>query len=167
MTRDTPALRIACSSASPGGLWRCGVQHPKGPVDHPAGTFTAEQVERLEAEPLLVVTRLDGNAPPPAGAPADGGLVDLGLGHLTEAHQERLRGMTGDEIDLALDVSGERRAAIRLAVADLVSDGDPKDRTKDGVPKVDAVERRLGFDISAAERDNAWAEIQAERAEAA
>jgi hypothetical protein len=41
------------------GFWRCGVFHPAKPVQHPAGRFTAQEIARLKAEPLLEVTVLD------------------------------------------------------------------------------------------------------------
>ena len=34
---------------------RCGVAHPKGPVDHPDGRFTADELAVLRAEPMLTV----------------------------------------------------------------------------------------------------------------
>lgn len=37
------------------GLWRAGIQHPAGPVDHNLEDFTSEQVDQLMNEPLLDV----------------------------------------------------------------------------------------------------------------
>ena len=57
----------------------------------------------------------------------------------------------------------DRHAAIVDAIARL----DPKDRSlwsgrgKSRKPRVDAIEAVLGYDITAAERDAAWAEVQA------
>ena len=46
--------------------------------------------------------------------------------------------------------------AIRL----LVEQGNTKDFSKEGLPKVKAVEKILGYDISAADRDAGWAIFQ-------
>lgn len=37
------------------GFRRCGVAHPSGPTEYPAGTFTQAQLAALQAEPMLVV----------------------------------------------------------------------------------------------------------------
>ncbi|MHB8808962.1 MAG: HI1506-related protein [Desulfobulbaceae bacterium] len=37
------------------GFRRCGVAHPRGPVDYPDGHWTAEQLAALQAEPQLSV----------------------------------------------------------------------------------------------------------------
>lgn len=37
------------------GFRRCGVAHPKAATDYPNNRFTAEQLETLQAEPMLVV----------------------------------------------------------------------------------------------------------------
>jgi len=42
----------------------------------------------------------------------------------------------------------------------LVEEANPKDFGRDGTPKVRAVEKILGYDISAPGRDAAWAEFQ-------
>ncbi|WP_034629488.1 HI1506-related protein [Desulfotruncus alcoholivorax] len=34
---------------------RCGVEHPSKPVVYPDNKFTKEQLEKLKAEPMLVV----------------------------------------------------------------------------------------------------------------
>lgn len=34
---------------------RCGMAHPKGPVEYPDGKFTNEQIKTLKAEPMLKV----------------------------------------------------------------------------------------------------------------
>ncbi len=49
-----------------------------------------------------------------------------------------------------------RGDAITDAINTLVGLADPADFGKDGTPKVRAVEKILGYDISAAERDAAW-----------
>ncbi len=59
----TKVLRV---SAKRDGYRRCGVEH-NGTVDHPAGIFTAEQVDVLKADPLLVVQEVEEGTAPPAG----------------------------------------------------------------------------------------------------
>jgi hypothetical protein len=41
------------------GFRRAGIAHPAGPVDHPAEEISAEQLEILRAEPMLVVQELE------------------------------------------------------------------------------------------------------------
>jgi len=42
----------------------------------------------------------------------------------------------------------------------VVEEGNPDDFGRDGTPKVKAIEKILGYDISAADRDVAWAAFQ-------
>lgn len=44
-----PPVRITCSTP---GFRRAGVSHP-AVADHPADTFTREQIEAFQAEPML------------------------------------------------------------------------------------------------------------------
>lgn len=39
------------------GFRRCGIAHPAAPTTYPEGRFTDDELARLEAEPMLVVTR--------------------------------------------------------------------------------------------------------------
>ncbi|WP_425318909.1 HI1506-related protein [Pseudomonas nitroreducens] len=43
------------------GYRRCGVAHPKQVTDHPADRFTEAELERLQADPVLTVTLVDGD----------------------------------------------------------------------------------------------------------
>ncbi|OBY60456.1 HI1506-related protein [Pseudomonas sp. AU12215] len=43
------------------GYRRCGVAHPKQATDHPADRFTEAELERLQADPVLTVTLVDGD----------------------------------------------------------------------------------------------------------
>lgn len=52
----TNILRIV--SRQP-GLWRAGIQHPAGPIDHDPEDFTPDQVTLLTDEPLLDVTMIE------------------------------------------------------------------------------------------------------------
>ncbi|RDE25129.1 hypothetical protein DV711_06115 [Motiliproteus coralliicola] len=60
-----------------------------------------------------------------------------------------------DDEDLADD-------GIQRAIAELVSGGNPDDFSKSGKPHVKSIERVLCRDITAGERDAAWAEFEAE-----
>lgn len=53
-----------------------------------------------------------------------------------------------------------RELAIVKAIKTLVEEADPSHFGKDGTPKVRAVEKILGYDITAAERDSAWDTFQ-------
>ena len=46
------------------------------------------------------------------------------------------------------------------AMALLIEEANPMDFSRDGTPKVRSIERILGYDITAAERDSAWATFQ-------
>ena len=101
---DTPAIRIA--STRP-GLWRCGVQHPGKPVEHPAGTFSPEQIERLRAEPALVVDVLTGGGGPAGNgtaAASDDGPAEA-LTRLTPDQIDAISGMSEEELDRALGIA--------------------------------------------------------------
>ncbi len=52
MEHATPAVTV---TARRDGFHRCGVPHPASPVEYPAGHWSEEQLERLRAEPMLVV----------------------------------------------------------------------------------------------------------------
>ena len=164
---DTPAIRIA--STRP-GLWRCGVQHPGKPVEHPAGTFSPEQIERLRAEPALVVDVLTGG-----GGPAGNGTATVSedgpsaaLKRLTPDQIDAISRMSEEELDRALGIAenparkkdgsenANRKASILAALRDLdPADGD--NWTRSGKPQIHAIEAAIGLnDITAAERDDAW-----------
>ena len=173
---DTPPLRIA--STRP-GLWRCGVQHPAEAVIHPAGTFSAEQVERLRAEPALVVDVVDGDGRPEGGAaaPAPSSLAASmveALGHLSAEQLARLSGMTPEEIDVALGLAepqtpaaegggGRERKQLIAAAAAALDPENPDHWNADGTtPSIKALEAATGLDdISADERDEAHAAVLA------
>jgi hypothetical protein len=63
----TRILRIAARSD---GYRRCGVAHPAAATDHAMGRFSAEQIERMKADPNLYVHEVD-LAAPEAEDPAD------------------------------------------------------------------------------------------------
>lgn len=54
------------------GYRRCGVAHPKQATDHQADRFTEAELERLQTDPVLTVTLVDGdleNDREPSGGP--------------------------------------------------------------------------------------------------
>lgn len=57
------------------------------------------------------------------------------------------------------DEGFDREGAIREAIEDMVDAQDEGDWTNGGLPDVRAIEKRVGFKVTAAERDSAWAEI--------
>lgn len=57
------------------------------------------------------------------------------------------------------EFSHDKRIAIKQAIA-LLDVRNPSHFTKSGAPSVEAIERLLGYDISSAERDAAWCEIE-------
>jgi hypothetical protein len=95
----------------------------------------------------------------------------LGKGAITEAQLERVRvGATSDE-DLAPFVAvvvnstpgmadGERFARIVQAMNVIIDAGEVADFTQQGIVRVEAVSAATGFEVTAAERDTAFAEIK-------
>lgn len=72
ITAPEKSLRRLRITAKPqAGFYRCGRHHPFSTVDHPAGTFTDDEIEILQDEPMLVVQELeavpvtDPASPPP------------------------------------------------------------------------------------------------------
>lgn len=60
------------------GYRRCGVVHPRQATDHQADRFTEAELERLQADPVLTVTLVDGDLEDdrePSGGP---GVVQAG-----------------------------------------------------------------------------------------
>lgn len=121
------------------GFRRAGVRHPRGPVDHPVGAFTEEQLAILKDDPVLTVAEID---VPDAPEPANEG------GSTTPTKPTDPEEMT---------------AAIVEAIGKLDKDS-AEAWTKGGAPQVSAIEAELGFQISGEQRDQAWAKIQAEAA---
>ena len=120
-------LRITAKAAY--GIRRCGIRHLAVPTDHPVEAFEPEQVAVMESDPDLTVERLS----TPAG---------------------KTDGSSSGDGDPPRDEA--RNDAIWAAIKRL----DPKNLehfTKGNVPKVEAIEAITGFQVSAGERDTAWA----------
>lgn len=54
------------------GFRRAGLAHPAQPVEHPADSFTPDQLAALKAEPMLMVDELERPAAEPAEPAGDG-----------------------------------------------------------------------------------------------
>lgn len=54
------------------------------------------------------------------------------------------------------EAPGERMELIKAAVIELMNAGNASDFTGNGTPKVEALKDRLGFEVTAAERDTAY-----------
>jgi len=146
---DTPAIRIAARRE---GFRRAGMAHPLGPVEHPPGTFTAEQIEQILADPNLVADVLDGSASQQSAvAPELAELVAAIPPEQLQAfaeHPDRARLLEPPHEDIFL-------GALAVATPQLTD----ADRGKDGKPKVPALEKLTGLDWDAKSRDAAWARL--------
>lgn len=132
MEHATPAVTV---TARRHGFHRCGVPHPASPVEYPAGHWSEEQLERLRAEPMLVVADT---------APA--GEVREFLKHLSEDLKIRTE----------IGAAAGRRSRLVAAAAGLDPDN-PDHFTRSGKPGVRALGAASGLtNVSAAERDAAW-----------
>lgn len=68
-------VQILRITAKRDGRRRAGLDHPAAPVDHPADTFTPDQIAQLKADDQLVVQEVEvdvpddkaGEKPEPAG----------------------------------------------------------------------------------------------------
>jgi hypothetical protein len=120
------------------GFRRCGVAHSSDWVTHPDGRFDEDQIARLQAEPMLQVEVVEGEA----GA------------------EEKTDAPDGEDDTFVIE-GGETNPAQRIIVAakEAIKAGQV---TKDGKPTVEAVEAILGIQITAEQRDQAWETIQAE-----
>lgn len=171
MSHDTPAVTI---SAHTGSRWRCGVEHGLAPVAYEAGRWSADELERLRADPMLVVVEgdatraLDGVTAPETIAEALG----MALLALREAEPGEVRAfcrrMSGDpEIRGKIEEEEVDRQARLIAAIDGLDPKNPEHWNADGeTPSIKALEAATGLDdIAAAERDAA---LEAQRkAEAA
>lgn len=154
MEHATPAVTV---TARRDGFHRCGVPHPASPVEYPAGHWSEEQLERLRAEPMLVVAdTADG---PAADVPAD--TLDRTLATLRAAPAGKvrkiLRHLSKDlKIRTEIGAAAGRRSRLVAAVAGLDPDN-PDHFIRSGKPGVRALEAASGLTkVSAAERDAAW-----------
>jgi len=59
-----------------------------------------------------------------------------------------------------VEVEPDRRKVIKDAVRDIIASGKDENLTKAGIPAVAAIEALLGYDITSAERDEAFKKIK-------
>ncbi|MCY4548127.1 MAG: hypothetical protein OXC28_07155 [Defluviicoccus sp.] len=156
MDTNTPAVTI---TAKRDGFFRCGLAHPGTPTAYEPGRWSGDELDRLRAEPMLVVVP---TADMPAGEGAAAAL-DRAIAVLREAPagavREFFRRISDDQaIRAKLETEIERQTALIAAIDEL----DPDNRehfTAAGKPKTDALEEAAGLrDVTAAERDAAWEE---------
>lgn len=69
---------------------------------------------------------------------------------------------TADAINEPGDKTNERETAIVAAIVTLTHRAQPTDWTQEGLPRVAAIEKLTGFDITEAERDAAYATVNEE-----
>lgn len=174
----TPAVTIAARTDS---RWRCGVEHTSTPQPWPAGHWTDDQLEQMRADPMLTV--IESDAVPAADdtgglrtTPTIQAALDMALSALRNATPdealrfvERMRDdpQIGPKVTAAAEAAlpgagkdAPSRAGRILAAVEALDLADSNNLTKDGKPTVEALESALDFDITAAERDEAWAAWQ-------
>lgn len=127
----TQILRITSRRA---GFRRCGVAHPAEATDHARGRWSAEEIEQLKAEPMLIVEEVEVAAGKSAKAPDSGGKRS----------------------------EPTREDTIRTAMRNLDRETQPDRFTGSGKPKTEALQELTGLEtVTARERDTLWAEIEA------
>lgn len=127
---------IRISAKPKHGFRRCGVFHPHAAVDHADDRFTDAELTVLENEPLLRVEYVDGGRTQDSGG--------------------------GNDTPWAEKSRDEKELAMILAAKMALDDGQV---TSDGKPLVEAMEEVLGANISAADRDRAFAALMQQRAQ--
>lgn len=90
----------------------------------------------------------------PAGSPPQQPTGDGNQGAGDGANQPP----QGDGDANVVEFSDDKATAIKQAI-ELLDPKNPEHFTGSGVPQVKAIEQLLGYDISAADRDAAWAEV--------
>ena len=124
---------------------RCGIAHPKGPVEHSDDRFTKKELAILVAEPMLIVeVTVDGHTEQRPDDSEPG---------------EQILGLTADSdlIDAAREAISLKEDPLIAAAREAILRGKT---TGDGKPLVAAMEEIMGRDISAAERDLIWESIR-------
>lgn len=85
---STPAVTISARQPS---RWRCGVEHTAEAVSYPAGHWSEEELQRLRADPMLVVVAQEAGSAASSDGPS---FIALAL----DAAVEALRRATTDEV---------------------------------------------------------------------
>ena len=149
-------INAAVSIVAERALWRAGVQHPVGRADHPANTFTEEQLQAFRAEPALTV--IEGGVDAEVALPETGlsaeqltgatALVNAlgpdGFALLVEAVEADpgafAAGLNGQAAPPGADPQDGGRDAVILRAVQGLNREDASLFTKAGPPRVDAVE---------------------------
>ena len=145
------------------GFRRAGRAWSVTPTTVAVESLSTDQLQAIEREPALIVAWGDGYhthqrerdvEPCPEGGEAEsdstGGEVDPDSG------SGPLPGDSPSDDD-----PGSAPPSTALEAIALLDLDDPAQRTRDGAPRVDAIEAILGRGITMAERDAAWAQFQA------
>lgn len=140
-TVNTQALVI--KSLAHDGYRRAGMAFKPGENTVPAGSVTAAQLAMLEADPRLAVLGEPGEVAQTSAA--DGTSGSVVQGHLPDGLKK-----------LSKDYS------LASAIARLDPEN-PDHFTSSNKPQVDALTQLLGWPVTAAERDEAWAQFQISR----
>lgn len=78
-------MQIVRIKAKRDGFRRCGVAHPKAPTDHAADRFTPAELEILQADPMLSVELIEGEAPSGGSGSTDSSGSVSGGGEVVKA----------------------------------------------------------------------------------
>jgi len=137
---------------------RCGMPHPKEPVDYPDDRFTLEELKILGKEAMLIVEIIpDEPELPPEPAEIEEKEVEAESESEPEVKDELVEAEKEEpgEDELSVDVEIGESPIVLAALAAI----DAGEVTKDGKPLVEAMEEKLGRAITAVERDAAWEKL--------
>lgn len=176
---DTPAVTVTARQES---RWRCGVQFTGSPQSFPAGHWSADELERLRGDSMLVVIEA-GQLGVPVKGVAGALPAAMSVEEILDAAVTALRQATPEEVRGFLKVMEEDpdiRAQIEAAIVDRAAaeaaadaeptrheklvagigeleEGNEDHWTKDKRPQVSALEVATGLDdVSSDERDAAF-----------
>ena len=176
---DTPAVTVTARQES---RWRCGVQFTGTPQSFPAGHWSADELERLRGDAMLVV--IDAGQPGVPVRAAAGSLpaamsveeiLDAAVTALRQATPEEARAFVarvGEDPDIrpkletvliagTIEETDEETKPTRhdrlVAAIDTFEEGNKEHWTEGGQPDVFALRKASGLkDTSATERDAAF-----------
>lgn len=134
---------IRISSKRKQGFRRCGVNFGPAPEEFADDRFTAEELDVLQAEPMLRVEIVEASTDEP----------DAG-GDTDEDANEDAGGDADKKPDTDTTDAADADQALVMAAQQAMEDGSV---TASGKPTVEAMEAILGYDITAADRDRAYA----------
>jgi len=144
---------------------RCGMPHPKEPVEYSDDRFTEEELEILKSEPMLTVEYVEDDAEAKtkteeeAKAKADAEAKAKAEEETKAKADAEAKAKAEEEAKALADAEAKTKAKeeILKAARKAIKAGDV---TQDDKPTVEAIETILGRDISAADRDEAWDQIR-------